>query len=76
MWLGQPHLLRKLKDKFGYMTNGLQVYKTPGTPNQGIVRPANEDEKVSIEEQKLYCTGVGMLLYLVKYSRPDLSNTI
>jgi hypothetical protein len=28
------------------------------------------------EEQKLYQTGVGMLLYLVKYSRPDISNAV
>jgi len=26
------------------------------------------------EEQKLYRSGVGMLLYLVKHSRQDLSN--
>jgi hypothetical protein len=23
-----------------------------------------------------YCSGVGMLLYLIKYSRPDLSNAV
>jgi len=29
---------------------------------------------VTDEEQKLYRSGVGMLLYLVKHSQPDLSN--
>jgi hypothetical protein len=28
------------------------------------------------EEQKLYQMGVAMLLYLVKYLRPDIANTI
>ena len=31
---------------------------------------------VSNEEQKLFCSGVGMLLYLVKHSRPDIANPV
>ncbi len=50
--------------------------KTPGTPSFGIVRPINEDEKISSEKQKLYRSGVGMLLYLVKHSRPDIANAV
>jgi hypothetical protein len=32
--------------------------------------------KLTDEGQKLYQMGVGMLLYLVKYSRPDMANAI
>jgi hypothetical protein len=31
---------------------------------------------VNAEDHKLYRTGVGMLLYLVKHSRPDISNVV
>ena len=33
-WLKQPHLLKKIEDKFGRLVNKLQEYKTPGS--QGI----------------------------------------
>jgi hypothetical protein len=75
-WLGQPHLIRSLEKKFSDMTKSLQSYRTRGTPGQGIVRPTTEDEKVSKEDQTLYRSGVGMLLYLVKHSRPDIANVV
>jgi len=36
-WIGQPHLIDKLKSKFGELVQGMQAYKTPGTPGQCIV---------------------------------------
>jgi len=41
-----------------------------------ILRPNESDEKLNIEQQKEYRLGVGMLLYLLKHSRPDLSNAV
>ena len=38
-WLGQPHLIKNLEAKFGDMVKNLQTYRTPGTPNLGIVKP-------------------------------------
>ncbi len=75
-WIGQPHLIRKLEKKFGEMVTTLQKYRTPGTPSCGIVRPTEESSKVSVEDQTLYRSGVGMLLYLVKHSRPDIANVV
>ena len=43
---------------------------------QVILRPHEEDEKLSEKEQTEYRSGVGMLLYLLKHSRPDLSNSV
>ena len=40
-----------------------------------IVRPMVES-KISPEDQQEYWSGVSMLLYLVKYSRPALANMI
>jgi len=39
-WIGQPHLIQKLKEKFGAMVEDLQTYVTPGTPGLHIVQPA------------------------------------
>jgi hypothetical protein len=75
-WLGQPHLIKNLKNSFGEMVKGLQKYLTPGTPGQGMIRPQEDVEKVPDEDHKAYRSGVGMLLYLVKHSRPDIANAV
>ncbi|KAL7501989.1 hypothetical protein ACHAXN_000113 [Cyclotella atomus] len=38
----------------------------------------NTDDKLALpkEKQSLYRSGVGMLLYLVKYLRPDIANAV
>lgn len=73
-WIGQPHLLKKLEKNFGELVSGLQQYKTPGTPGVGLVRPKEGDVKLDAEAQSRYRSGVGLLLYLVKWSRPDIAN--
>jgi hypothetical protein len=76
-WLGQPHLIKNLDAKFGDLVKGMQRYKTPGTPGIGVTRPsADVRVKVDAKEQELYRSGVGMLLYLVKHSRPDIANVV
>ena len=59
-WIGQPHLMKKLKNKFGTMVSNLQTYKTPGTPGQCIIRPGENDQLVTNEEQTEYRSAVGM----------------
>ena len=73
-WLGQPGLMENLEKKFGEVTAGLQKYQTPGTPHFHVSRDI--EIAVSKGDQKLYQSGVGMLLYLVKHSRPDLANCV
>lgn len=75
-WIGQPHLLKNLEKHFGEYVENMQSYKTPGTPGNNIVRPKNENEKISKDMQKMYQSGVGMLLYLVKHTRPDIANPV
>jgi hypothetical protein len=74
----KPHLIKNLEEKFEDMVRNLQTYRTPGTPNQGIVRPMKGEivEKANEDEHTLYRSGVGMLLYLVKHSRPDIANAV
>ena len=75
-WLGQPHLIKNLETKFGEDVKGLQRYNTPGTPRQGIRRIVDGPGKLSVEDHKIYRSGVGMLLYLVKHSRQGISRTL
>jgi hypothetical protein len=75
-WLGQPHMVKKIEKTFGSMVKRMPKYKTPGTPGQGLVRPKDGDEKVSLEDQSVYRSGTGMLLYCTKHSRPDISNAV
>jgi hypothetical protein len=75
-WLGQPHLVKNLEKKFGDLVKSSQKYRTPGTPGQGVLRPKEGDERITEADQTTYRSGVGMLLYLVKHSRPDISNAV
>jgi len=73
-WIHQPHLLKKLRDKFWDMVKNMPQYATPGTPHQVIARKT--EWKITPEEQATYRSGVGMLLFLIKHSRPDIANTV
>jgi len=74
-WIHQPNLIKKLELHFGEIVGDLRTkYKTPGTPGKVIVREGIT--KVSVKEQSVYRTGVGMLLFLIKHSRPDIANPV
>ena len=40
-----------------------------------VVRPVNDTKVTSSRDEKLFWSGIEMMLYLVKYSRPDIENT-
>jgi hypothetical protein len=40
------------------------------------VKSNDEIEKIEAEKQSRYRSGFGMLLYLIKYSRPNLANVV
>ena len=46
---------------------------TPGTPGF-IGGKVDDTSKVDEKTQSVYRSGVGMLLYLTKHSRPDITN--
>ena len=54
----------------------MQSYTTPGTPGKIMIWEKDEAQLISKEGKKLYRSGVGMLLYLVKHSRPDIANPV
>lgn len=77
-WLGQPHLSKRLENSFSdfISTKKNYLFKTPGTPGLNMIRPKNDNEKVSPAEQTIYRSAVGTLLQFVKHSRPDLANPV
>jgi hypothetical protein len=61
----QPHLINNLKEKLEKEVNNLSDCGTPGTPRFKIVRPTNKTEKIDVNLQSKYRSGVDMLLYLI-----------
>ena len=72
----QPELLKSLEKKFGATVATLRYYNTPAGPSEMVMRPHEGDRLLTSDDQKLYRSGVGMLLYLTKHSRPDISNAV
>ena len=75
-WVGQPHMVKKLRNKFGDMVKGMQKYKTPGSPGKGLMLERDPEFIIDPDHHALYRTGVGMLLYLIKYSQPEICNAV
>ena len=62
-WIGQPHLDKNLQYRFGTLTNDMKIPKTPSPPGFHVVRLTTETSKIDDKTQKLFHSGVGMLLY-------------
>ena len=54
----------------------LMYFNTPATTHNGIVCNQETDVKIPYNLQKRYSSGVELLLYLVKHSRPELYNAV
>ena len=76
MNIHQPKLLKHLKEEFQKLIGPLKEYKTPAGPKTVTIRPQPKDVLITHEDQSIYRSGVGMLLYLVKHSRPEISNAV
>jgi hypothetical protein len=64
----QPHLINNLQAKFGNEVEKKRVYKIAGTPRFKIDCPSDDDDTIDANLQSKPCFGVGMFLYLTKYS--------
>jgi hypothetical protein len=65
--------LKHLSEAFGSLISTTKEYNTPAGPKTMVIRPKPGDPRINKEDQSKYRSGVGMLLYLVKHSRPDIS---
>jgi len=73
-WIGQPHMVKKLEERFGYMVNKNVQYLLLGTPNFRIARPKNNDKEA--QDIAEYQSAIGMLLFLLKHSQSCLANLL
>ena len=75
IWINQPKLIKNLELNFGKLIITERVFKTPAAPRSVVMRPnKDEDPIINSDQQFKYRSGVGMLMYLVKHSRPDIAN--
>ena len=75
-WLGQPSIIKSLEQKLGDRAMKERLYLTPGTPKCTARRLENNEDIVNTEDHETYRSGEGTLLYLTKYRRPDICNTV
>ena len=54
----------------------MQSYGIPAETGDHVNKPDEDEPTFDNEEQKLYWSGVGLLLHLVKFSRPNISNVV
>ena len=74
----KPHIYDYLQNKFqdvlGMKWREEKKKSTPSMPNFRLMQVKEGEAVLSPQEQTLYRCGVGILLYLVKQTRPDLAN--
>ena len=63
-----------MQEQFGDKIDSKSTFGTPGTPSFRILRSLELVEYVDKAKQSKKGNGVGMLLYLVKHTRPDITN--
>ena len=68
MQITQPVLLQSFKDEFELPD---KAYNTPAEPGQ-VLEEALDDEVLGDEEQTQYRSGVGKLLYIMRWSKPEI----
>ncbi len=74
--LSQPDLIKKMITKFESKIKNTMRCETPSPASTHIVRYSDEEEGLTEEEQKKFRSVAGSLLYLLKHSRPELSNSV
>ena len=74
MKLTQPVMVQSFQDEFELNAHG-KYPMTPSEPGKLLSKGENK-VTVSKEEQKTYISGVGKMLHMIHWSRPDILNPI
>jgi hypothetical protein len=76
IFLSQPDTLIKLEKAFRSDIEKVRVYDTPSGAGEAILRPKEGDAYLDKDNQAKFRSGVGMLLWLMKHTRPDIGNAV
>ena len=74
--LSQLDILKRLRHRFYDKVKHVSEHSTPSTPGFKAYRVKNDWEKLNTCDQKLFRAGIGILLHLVKYTRPEIANSV
>ena len=74
--MSQPDTIKKIKKKFGNELKDIRKAPSPAGASDVVMRPISKEEIVDEETQGLYRSGVGMLLWMTKHTRPDIANAV
>ena len=74
MKLTQPVMVQSFQDEFELNAHG-KYPMTPSEPGKLLSKGENK-VTVSKEEQKTYISGVGKILRMMRWSRPDILNSV
>ncbi len=74
MKLTQPVLLQSFRDEFLISHDG-DAPKTPAIPGD-VLRKGEQADLLNDRDQRTYRSGVGKLLHLMKWTRPDILNAV
>ena len=72
----QTNLIEKLERDFGEELSEIEAVNTLAIAGEGIIMAKGVETINHTSKHTKYRSGVGTLLLLVKYSRPDISNTV
>ena len=54
----------------------MRKYVTPSTTRYNVIRPSEQEEVLNKRRQTKNRSGIGLLMFLIKFSRPDVANAI
>ena len=72
----QPHIITKNIQVFNNYMKLLTTFNARATIHKGFLHNQEINTKILNNLHNRYGSGVGSLLYLVKYAQPRLSNTV
>ena len=74
--LHQTRIAMKIIETLKEDINVTRDYNPPSVPGVGIKRCADDYPRMSSYMQDKFRSAIGTMLYLTKFSRPDMSNTV
>ena len=72
----ETDIITKITQGFNKDVKSLMAFNKTSTKHNGVVRNQETDTKIAYDKQNVYISGVWSLLYLVKYSRPEIYITL